>query len=68
MYDKKSYDIINSSTFFDWLFASEMMMKCTNQTRSCHAERGEASLCPSSQTLRCAQGDKTLPISFVKIH
>jgi len=55
MYDKKSYDIINSSTFFDWLFASEMMMKCTNQTRSCHAERGEASLCPSSQTLRCAE-------------
>src|SRR6266852_1303453 len=39
-----------------------------NQHRSCHPERSEASLCPSSQTLRCAQGDKLLPILLVKNH
>src|SRR5260370_18013032 len=32
-------------------------MKFTNQSRSCHPERSEGSLCPSSQTLRFAQGD-----------
>jgi hypothetical protein len=32
---------------------------CKNRTRTqpCHAERSEASRGPSSQTLRCAQGD-----------
>jgi hypothetical protein len=34
------------------------MMKFTNQNRDCHAERSEASLCPSRETLRFAQGDK----------
>ncbi len=46
------------------------------QGRSYHAERSEASLCPSRQTLRgvyperseWAQGDKTLPILVVKSH
>src|SRR5260370_35550561 len=33
------------------------IMKFTNQSRSCHPERSEGSLCPSSQTLRFAQGD-----------
>src|SRR5713101_1061178 len=28
------------------------IMKFTNQSRSCHPERSEGSLCPSSQTLR----------------
>ncbi len=40
----------------------------TDQSRYCHAERSEASLCPSRETLRCAQGDKTLPILVVKNH
>jgi hypothetical protein len=49
----------------------------TNQNRDCHAERvsqsperseGEASLYPSRETLRCAQGDKALPILVVKLH
>ncbi len=35
------------------------MMKFNTQNRDCHAERSEASLCPSSQTLRCTQGDIT---------
>ncbi len=47
---------------------SRAMMNCNNQTRSCHPERSEGSLCPSRQTLRCAQGDNTLPILVVKTH
>ena len=43
-------------------------MKFTDQSRYCHAERSEASLCPSRETLRCAQGDKTFPILVVKNH
>jgi hypothetical protein len=39
-----------------------------NQNRYCHAERSEASLCPSRETLSAAKGDKTLPILVVKIH
>src|SRR6266446_2363588 len=46
------------------------IMNFHNQNRSCHAEHirfaqcklREASLCPERQTLRCAQGDNTLPI------
>jgi len=47
------------------------------QGRSCHAERvsrsperseGEASLCPSRETLRFAQGDNTVPMLAVKVH
>src|SRR2546428_4502971 len=38
------------------------------QSRYCHAERSEASLCPSRQTLRCAQGDNTFPMVLVKVH
>src|SRR6266851_9884962 len=35
----------------------------------CHAERSEASPCPSSQTLRCAQGDTpVLPVLVGKNH
>jgi hypothetical protein len=33
----------------------------TDQSRSCHPERSEGSLCPPSQTLRSAQGDKVSP-------
>jgi len=38
------------------------------QGRSCHAERSEASLCPSRETLRFAQGDNTVPMLVVKVH
>ncbi len=34
------------------------MMKMNDQSRSCHAERSEASLAMGSQMLRCAQHDK----------
>jgi len=36
--------------------------------RHCHAERSEASRCPSRETLRFAQGDNTLLILIVKLH
>ncbi len=39
--------------------AGPTIMKFNNQNWSCHAERSEASLCPSSQMLRCAQDDNT---------
>src|SRR6266852_2748982 len=44
------------------------IMNFNEQNRSCHAERSEASLCSLRQTLRCAQGDNTLPILIVKTH
>src|SRR6266851_4561429 len=45
------------------------IMKFHTQHRDCHAERSEASPCPSSQTLRFAQGDTpVLPILIVKNH
>jgi hypothetical protein len=46
------------------------MMKFTNQNRSCHAERSEGEASPrlSRETLRCAQGDTTLPTVGVKVH
>jgi hypothetical protein len=34
------------------------MMKSNDQSRSCHAERSEASGCPSREILRFAQDDK----------
>jgi len=34
------------------------MMKINDQSRSCHAERSEASGCPAREMLRCAQHDK----------
>ncbi len=43
-------------------------MNFTIQGRSCHAERSEASLCPSRETLRFAQGDNTVPMLIVKNH
>src|SRR3989442_15599253 len=43
-------------------------MNFHDQSRSCHAERSEASLCPSRETLRCAQGDNTRPMLLVKVH
>jgi hypothetical protein len=43
------------------------MMKCTNHNRYCHAERSEASLRPSRETLSAAKGDNTVPISFGKV-
>jgi len=43
-------------------------MNVNDQSRYCHAERSEASRCPSRQTLRFAQGDKTLPMLVVKNH
>ncbi len=36
--------------------------------RSCHAERSEASLCPSRETLSAAKGDTTVPMLIVKVH
>src|SRR3989442_10796350 len=47
---------------------STPIMNFNDQDRYCHAERSEASLCPSRETLRCAQGDRTLPILIVKVH
>ena|SRR6266849_261388 len=52
------------------------MMKFNDQSRYCHPERSEASLCPSRETFRClfaalrasAQGDKTFPILVGKNH
>ena len=44
------------------------IMNFNDQSRSCHAERSEASLCPSRETLRCAQGDNPFPILLVKVH
>src|SRR5258706_13357264 len=44
------------------------MMNFNDQSRYCHAERSEASLRLSSQTLRSAQGDKILPVLVVKNH
>ncbi len=43
-------------------------MKFNDQNRNCHAERSEASLCPSRETLRFAQGDKSFPILLGKVH
>jgi len=37
-------------------------MNVNDQNLNCHAERSEASLGQSSETLRCAQGDKTFPV------
>jgi mycofactocin system glycosyltransferase len=53
-----------------WLFCMRRspIMNFYDQNRYCHAERSEASRCPSRQTLRCAQGDNALPISVGKIH
>jgi len=52
------------------------MMDFDDQSRYCHPEpmrfaQGklrEGSVRPSRQTLRCAQGDKILPVLLVKIH
>src|SRR5260221_10567738 len=44
------------------------IMKFHDQSRYCHAERSEASLCPSSQTLSGAKGDNTFPILVGKVH
>ncbi len=58
------------------------IMNFNDQSRSCHPERvsrspersegegsaSEASRCPSSETPRFAQGDKTLPMLVVKNH
>ncbi len=44
------------------------VMNFPDQGRSCHAERSEASGCPSSETLRFAQGDNTFPMVVGKNH
>src|SRR5260221_728185 len=52
------------------------VMKCNDQSRYCHPERSEGSLCPSRETLRgvyperseWAQGDNTFPILVGKNH
>jgi hypothetical protein len=52
------------------------IMSFNDQSRNCHAERSEASLCRLRQPLRevypgrseWAQGDKPLPILLVKNH
>src|SRR5713226_3945747 len=38
--------------FVNWVLYQILMISL-----HCHPERSEASLCPSRQTLRCAQGD-----------
>ncbi len=43
-------------------------MNFNDQDRNRHAERSEASLGPSRETLRFAQGDNTFPILLVKVH
>ena len=43
-------------------------MNIDDQNRECHAERSEASRCPSREILRFAQDDKLLPVSLVKNH
>ncbi len=43
-------------------------MNIDDQNRECHAERSEASRCPSREILRFAQHDKLLPVSLVKNH
>jgi DNA-binding CsgD family transcriptional regulator len=47
---------------------ADAIMNFNDQGRYCHAERSEASRCPSSETLRFAQGDKTLPTLVVTSH
>ncbi len=47
---------------------SPTIMNFDEQDRSCHAERSEASLRPSRETLRFAQGDNTLPMLGGKFH
>src|SRR5216683_5126856 len=39
-----------------------------DQNQNCHPERSEASLGPSRETLRFAQGDNTAPMLGVKVH
>ncbi len=41
--------------------APTAIMKFTDQSRSCHAERSEASLCPSRETFRCAEASQNIP-------
>jgi len=43
-------------------------MNFNKQHRMCHAERSEASVGPSRETLRFTQGDTTFPILLVKAH
>ena len=44
------------------------IMQFNDQSRYCHPERSEGSLCPSRETFRSAQDDKTFPILLVKNH
>jgi hypothetical protein len=44
------------------------MMNFNIQGRYCHASLRSASLCPSRETLRFAQGDTTLPMLVGKFH
>jgi len=44
------------------------IMNFHDQDRECHAERSEASRCPSGDTLRFTQGDTSLPTLNVKNH
>ncbi len=50
------------------IYRGTAILNFTIQGRSCHAERSEASLCPSRETLRFAQGDNTGPMLGVRVH
>jgi len=43
-------------------------MSFTNQNQPCHAERSEAPLWPSQETLSEAKGDNTLPMLGMETH
>jgi hypothetical protein len=68
---------ITMKTRFAHILGLPGIMNFHEQDRICHAERSEASLCPSRQTLplrklrasaHCAQGDNPFPILLVKVH
>jgi len=72
-----SVDVMMSALkSYSALSRPQPMMNFNDQNRYCHAERSEASLCPSRETLRgvyperseWAQGDKIFPILLVKNH
>jgi hypothetical protein len=50
------------------IYRGTAMLNFNIQGRSCHAERSEASLGPSKETLRFAQHDNTVPMLGVKVH
>src|SRR6266851_8116401 len=71
------YLVTFGSTSLRVIDESGPIMNFNDQNRSCHAERSEASVGPSRQTLplryaqgfgSLAQGDKSFPILLIKFH